>query len=316
MTVVILNNQYLAGLGRKIWFLIITTLIIVTIAVRWNRKNTYYTDSFQNPIQRVRAKEAYDNFYAPVYSNLISDMIIDRSKFEVKDLIEKTKLFDYSNPKLLDIGCGGGDHMRWLTNENIDSLELTGIDKSSAMLEQTKKRIGNVDNQPRFIQKNVDNDDLFERSSFSHITCYYFTIYYLNSKQLMKNIRKWLKPKGWFVVHVVDMEKFDPILDAASPFRGIDPQKYVKNRITESTVHFKKFIYKANFKLKKHKALFDEIFEFKDKPKIRTQTHTLKRIDVQKFIDDMGRQGLELKKATSLDGKGYREQNILYFQKS
>jgi ubiquinone/menaquinone biosynthesis C-methylase UbiE len=223
---------------------------------------------------------------------------------------------DYSNPKLLDIGCGGGDHMRWLTNENIDSLELTGIDKSSAMLEQTKKRIGNVENQPRFIQKNVDNDDIFERSSFSHITCYYFTIYYLNSKQLMKNIRKWLKPKGWFVVHVVDMEKFDPILDAASPFRGIDPQKYVKTRITESTVHFKKFIYKANFKLKKNKALFEEIFEFKDTPKIRTQTHTLKTIDVQKFIDDMGIQGLELKKATALDGKGYREQNILYFQKS
>ena len=132
----------------------------------------------------------------------------------------------------------------------------------------------------------------------------------------MKNIRKWLRPKGWFVVHVVDLEKFDPMLDAASPFRGIDPQKYVKNRITESTVVFKKFIYKANFILKKNKVLFDETFKFKNIPKIRNQTHTLQKIDVQKFIDDMGRYGLELKKATTLDSKGYKEQNILYFQKS
>ena len=30
----------------------------------------------------------------------------------------------------------------------------------------------------------------------------------------------------------------------------------------------------------------------------------------------MGRYGLELKKATTLDSKGYKEQNILYFQKA
>ena len=55
---------------------------------------------------------------------------------------------------------------------------------------------------------------------------------------------------------------------------------------------------------------------FKNIPKIRNQTHTLQKIDVQKFIDDMGRYGLELKKATTLDSKGYKEQNILYFQKA
>ena len=45
------------------------------------------------------------------YSTTDSDMIIDRTKLEVKDLIEKTSLSEYNNPKLLDIGCGGGDHL-------------------------------------------------------------------------------------------------------------------------------------------------------------------------------------------------------------
>jgi len=300
----------------KTLVLAITAIITFYYMKRLFAKYIYHTDSFQNPVQKVRAKDPYDNFYAPVYSSLISDMIIDRTKFEVKDLIEKTSLSEYNNPKLLDIGCGGGDHLRWLAKENIYQLELTGIDKSSAMLKQNKLRIGDVENIPRFINKDINSDDLFQRASFSHITCYYFTLYYVNSTKFMKNIRKWLRPKGWFVVHVVDLEKFDPMLDAASPFRGIDPQKYVKNRITESTVVFKKFIYKSNFILKKNKVLFDETFKFKNIPKIRNQTHTLQKIDVQKFIDDMGRYGLELKKATTLDSKGYKEQNILYFQKS
>ena len=166
-------------------------------------------------------------------------MIKERTKYEVEDLIDKTQIKEYTHPKLLDIGCGGGDHLKWLAQEDYSYLELTGIDKSQDMLNETKHRIGKNNSQVRLIKKDVHDDDIFMRSSFSHITCYYFTLYYVNSKVFMENIRYWLKPNGWFVVHVVDLEKFDPVLDAASPFRGINPQKYVKNRITESTVHFK-----------------------------------------------------------------------------
>ena len=153
-------------------------------------------------------------------------------------------------------------------------------------------------------------------SSLSHITCYYFTIYTLNTKKLIPKIKNLLRPNGWFVTHIVDMDKFDPILDVASPFLGIDPQKYVKNRITESTVHFKKFIYKSNFKLFKAKAMFEETFAFKMKPKIRKQTHVLEYINVNEFVNTMGNEGLELKHTTSLNDYGYHHQYILYFQKS
>ena len=65
--------------------IIIKTLVLAIIAIitfyymkRLFAKYIYHTDSFQNPVQKVRAKDPYDNFYAPVYSSLISDMIIER----------------------------------------------------------------------------------------------------------------------------------------------------------------------------------------------------------------------------------------------
>ena len=163
--------------------------------------------------KKLLAKDTYDNFYAPIYTTLISDMIKERTKYEVEDLIDKTQIKEYTHPKLLDIGCGGEDHLKWLAQEDYSYLELTGIDKSQDMLNETKHRIGKNNSQVRLIKKDVHDDDIFMRSSFSHITCYYFTLYYVNSKVFMENIRYWLKPNGWFVVHVVDLEKFDPVLD-------------------------------------------------------------------------------------------------------
>lgn len=274
-----------------------------------------FKNADQKPVQRLRAHNPYDAFYAPVYSALISDQIVPRTQFEIEDLIEQTNLTEYNHANLLDIGCGGSDHLKWLSNENIETLELNGIDKSEDMLKETKKRLGEDAQDVRLIKKDINTNDLFMRSSFTHIVCYYFTIYYIHSDRLMKNIKKWLKPKGWFVVHLVDLEKFDPILDVASPFLGINPQKYVKNRITESKVTFKKFVYHSNFSLTKDNAYFKESFHLKDRPTIRNQTHTLKNIDMNTFVDQMGKYNMHLKHSTNLNGHGYHYQYILYFQK-
>tara|TARA_Y100000389_G_scaffold205145_2_gene264086 strand:- start:13756 stop:14655 length:900 start_codon:yes stop_codon:yes gene_type:complete len=293
-------------------------IILIVVIISCIVYNVFFSnESFTNPVQTVHIKgSAYDKFYAPVYTTLISDQIINRTKYEIEDMINKTDVKDYIKPSLLDIGCGGGDHLRWLSDENIVNIELTGIDKSSPMLKQTKKRIGKRDESVRLIKNDINEDDLFMKSSFTHIMCYYFTIYSVNSKKFRKNIYKWLKPKGWFIVHVVDLEKFDPILDAASPFLGINPQKYFKNRITESTVEFKKFTYSADFKLRKDKAYFKESFKFKNNPTVREQVHKLQNIDMNNFIDDMGKEKMVLKNTTTLENIGYHNQHILYFQKS
>lgn len=294
----------------KIIVLCIVLIILIKTVLVTN------IDYFQNPIQILNVKNIYDKFYAPVYSSLISDQIIQRTQFESTDLIHVTQLDKYQKAYVLDIGCGGGDHLKWLSFQHMKNVDLVGIDSSEAMLQQTKKRLGKKNSRVRLLHKNLYEDDLFMSSSISHITCYYFTIYTLNTKTLIPKIKTLLRPNGWFVTHIVNMNKFDPILDVASPFWGIDPQKYVKNRITESTIFFKKFVYKSNFKLSKTKAIFEETFAFKTKPKVRKQTHVLEHIDINDFVNNMGKEGLELKHTTSLEDYGYHHQYILYFQKT
>ena len=150
---------------------------------------SYNAESFKNneqkPVQRLKANNPYDSFYAPVYSTLISDQIIDRTKFEIKDLIEQTDITEYNAANLLDIGCGGSDHLKWLADEDIETLTLNGIDKSEAMLLETKNRLGEEAQNVRLIKKDIHNNDLFMRSSFSHITSYYFTLYYIYNDRLI-----------------------------------------------------------------------------------------------------------------------------------
>ena len=96
-------------------------LIIIIIVIRYVKKKFYKIDSFKNPVQTIYVKNNYDKFYAPIYSTLISDQIKERTIFEVDDLIEKTNLDNYQNARILDIGCGGGDHMKLINNKKIMS---------------------------------------------------------------------------------------------------------------------------------------------------------------------------------------------------
>ena len=88
----------------------------------------------------------------------------------------------------------------------------------------------------------------YEQSSLDVISCLYFTIYYIkDKKRFIDNCYSWLKPGGHLVLHLVNRDKFDPIINSADPLHIVSAQKYAKKRITNSLVKFKDFQYKANF---------------------------------------------------------------------
>tara|TARA_Y100000389_G_scaffold204874_1_gene260338 strand:- start:11277 stop:12203 length:927 start_codon:yes stop_codon:yes gene_type:complete len=305
----------------KLFFIVVCiliTLILLYLVLQLGRN-----ESFSNPRQEIINKKPYDSFYAPIYSVLISDQVVDKTKFEVKDLLKVTRLKEFQNAKLLDIGAGGGDHLMLFAKKEMPNLELTALDSSKYMLAETRKRFNNkkVDStNVRFLHRSVHEEDLFMQGTFSHITCYYFTMYQVKLKKTLKNIHSWLRPGGWFVVHVVDLDKFDPILDAASPFVGTTLQRYTKNRITESKVHFKNFTYLSNFthkKLKsgKEKAYFDETFKYHKEPIIKKQRHDLNAFTTNDFVKQMTKLSFDLKHTTNLKSLNYPFQYILYFQK-
>ena len=103
---------------------------------------------------------------------------------------------------------------------------------------------------------------LYPADSFTHVLCLYFTIYYIkNKKQFLTNCYDWLKPGGYLVLHLVNRNKFDPILNSADPLQAVSAQKYAKKRITNSLIKFKDFQYRGDFKLDKDIATFEEIFK-------------------------------------------------------
>ena len=106
----------------------------------------------------------------------------------------------------------------------------------------------------------------------------YFTIYHMKNKErFFTNVINWLMPGGYFILHLVDREKFDPILPAGQGFLIVSPQKYAKERITKTKVHFHDFIYSADFDLNSTKniAIFNEKFKFKNGDSVRKNQHIL-----------------------------------------
>ena len=206
-----------------------------------------------------KTEKIYDKFYSKIYDKLFySDSKIN---FEITQIKNNTFKMSESKMKILDIGCGTGQHIYHLKNYNI-----IGLDQSNDMLQIARKKSPKV----KFIKDNMNNSNIFDNNRFSHIMVLYFVIYYQNDlNKFLSNCYKWLDKNKYLIIHLVHPKKFDPILDPASPFPGFSLQKYSKKRITKSSVYFNNFIYESNFNLHSDKtALFTETFKFKNKKKI------------------------------------------------
>lgn len=259
---------------QKIWkkltilekiFYILLILITIIILSKLLKKNV---EGFEDPSNTEfithKDNNIFDKFYVSIYDDLM--LRTGKNDFEIGE-ITQTQLSRES--KLLDIGSGTGHHVASFSKAGVDA---TGVDISQDMVNKAKNNYP----ENNFIQGDVLNTMLFTPETFTHITCLYFTIYYIKDKELfLKNCIDWLKPGGYIIIHLVDRNNFDPIIPTANPFPIFSPQKYSEKRITTSEVKFDKFDYKCNFNLVGDVANMDETFKYKDKNKIRKNENVL-----------------------------------------
>jgi len=214
----------------------------------------------------VRDEKVYDKFYSKIYDLLVfNDM---KNEFEITSIINAAK--PTSKSIILDVGSGTGHHVASLASKGYN---IVGVDQSKEMIERAKERFPNY----VFELGDVLNTQLFLPNSFTHILCMYFTIYFMKDKRMFfANCMDWLKHGGTLIIHLVDRERFDPILPAGNPLFIVSPQKYAKERITHTKVTFNEFVYEADFNLDENTniASLDEKFKFDD-GKVRKQTQTL-----------------------------------------
>ena len=249
----------------------------------------------------------YDGFYSKIYDQIVQGDV--RVRTETLFTLAWLKKFrpETKTIELLDIGCGTGAHVAEFMKEGVGSA--IGIDRSVAMIERANK----LHPEFKFKVGDADKTNSFAAGQFTLATMYYFTIYYIHHKdQILRNIFNWLQPGGAFVVHIVNREKFDPILESASPFTAFSIQKYSKERVTKSKVAFDKFEYIAEFTNEEHDAQFTEVFKFKD-GRVRKNLHRLHMPAMEKLVHEIEQAGFTFKEFLDLTPIGYEYQYLFCF---
>lgn len=245
--------------------------------------------------------EVYDDFYANIYDYLVFNNI--KNAYEIGEIINKTNADEAS--VILDVGCGTGHHVDALSKQN---LKVLGIDISPSMIKKAKENFPDKD----FTVGNVLDSGKFNNNVFTHILCLYFTIYYFPDKrQFFDNCIEWLMPGGYLIVHLVDREKFDPILPPGNPLYIVSPQKYAKERITTTKVTFNDFVYNSDFKFDKgsNMATFDEKFKFNN-GNVRKQEQRLYMEDTQDILTTAQQSGFILQGKIDLVTCAYDNQYL------
>jgi len=240
-------------------------------------KEGFVTESEESKYEWLNNDDLFDDFYASVYAKLAQNEKLVQAETAIC-LEEFSKNIPKNQLTILDAGCGIGVGTVAFAKQGVGMT--VGIDKSQAMIRYAKGTI-----VPNTTLTDTQKQDIEFRTfdlvgpgaaaaaEFTNAVLLYFTVYYFRDlDNLFRNLALWVKPGGSLAVEVVNKYKFEPILEASTPWIGFSPQKYSKERLTKSRIVFDKFDYEAEFELMDPKAEFRETFRFKD-GSVRRQKH-------------------------------------------
>ena len=309
------NFQKIPTMVKAILFIFIVFLIILYSKhidtdsnAHFGQGSQGFLEGFaqQNQFLFKTGPEVYDKFYANIYDYLVFNGAKD--DYEIGEIINTTSPTMQS--KILDIGCGTGHHVAKFEEQKLSAM---GIDVSESMIDQAKE------NYPGYSFKvaNALDKTAVMGGVYTHITCLYFTLYYFQDKALFfQNAMYWLQPGGHLIVHLVNRDKFDPILPPGNPLSFVSPQKYAKTRITHTNLVFNNFDYKANFDLNKETdvAKFSERFKYKD-GKSRKNEHVMYMESQESILREATDAGFIMESKIDLKQCAYDYQYLYVLQK-
>lgn len=257
----------------------------------------------------------YDHFYANLYDTLFNNEI--KNEFEMYNILEYTsrdKKVDQpkGESSFIDLGSGTGGHLKILSR---DKIKAVGVDRSLDMLQKSRKVLLDTP----LIKGDMLNQAIFKKQEFSHVLCLFFTMYYNNAKQvdqLFKNVNVWLRPKGFFAVHLVNPAKFDPVLEKSSKLIPMyNPQKHTESRVTRTKLKFNKFNFVGDWNFNKQQVTFVEHFMFHDHSKHRQNVHHFTMYPIKFYVQTAKRNGFKLIKIIDLLPVNHDNSYIYIFQK-
>ena len=334
-------------------FVIILVLLFAVIVNNYNSYNKFsnnlenYDNNNvlfkQNFFELKRNNEVYDDLYASYYDKIHVDQ--EKYKYEIGELDyllnnSQTKSNNSNNSnnsnssnyfKLLDVGCGTGYQVNEL-QKKYKNCKISGLDKSQAMIDKASL------NYPKcnFFVDNILNTKNLDYNSQNIVTCMNKTFYEFNSKEqntLLDNIYNILDPNGYFAVHLLNRENFEPFIlyNSKDDKVLIDPNKY-NTKINGSIIKFDNNIeYSGNYKLlKDDEKKVDSFNNLKNnniaysiyKEQIKNfSTNAVRKNEIEMFIEPLNdviqkikNKGYDLVKRINM-GPKYNGEYIFVFKK-
>lgn len=236
------------------YILFALTLVAIALMCRRLSRNTGY-EGF-DPLSGFVAKrdgEIYDAFYAGVYDSLY---IPDQHANLIHNVLSTT----YADPAtsvMMDVGSGTGTLTAAIAAKG---YRICGVERSREMAAHSLLHHPEV---------SVDCDDvantmLFEKQVFSHIVCLNMTIYEMRDKvAFFRNCYFWLKLNGYLIVHMVDTDRYDPIVSVAKKGLADDNLRMDTSgeaRVTDTEVDFLSYKYTRTTEFVKTETIITETF--------------------------------------------------------
>jgi len=266
---------------------------------------------FKKPYNERKNPTIFTNLYIDIYEELFQDK--DRIIFEIDTIINNTNINNKSI--ILDIGSGIGNHLKILTEI---SPNTQGLELSQDMINYSKQKYPNI----QCNQGNAIDTFLYNPLQFTHISMLFYTFYYIeNKEQLIKNIFTWLQFNGYFILHLVDPYKFNPILSIINPSCYMPFQKCSSNNTISqpkhSKINYKHFKYNSTFNINDDKhATFEEKITHHKTGHVIKNIHTLYIESIEHILKICKQIGFTFIEKIDMKTCGYEFQYIYIFKKN
>ena len=145
----------------------------------------------------------------------------DRIDFEkVKKLSDLSEFIKKdSNTRLLDVGCGKGDYIRYLSSQNIN---VEGLEPNPSF---------NIFYKNIPVSNNFIIDDLYKDNTFDIITLIQVLEHLDNPVQKLETLRRYLKPDGTIVINVPSYNNPRILLYRYFGFKSVVKKDFIKQHL-------------------------------------------------------------------------------------
>jgi len=272
----------------RILLLLAIAILLYAIYKNW-KKGSDGIEGFDqsSPFLLKTGTESYDEFYVEVYDDLMDSK---KQTVEQANLIIKTVPIEKETDRILDIGSGTGTMVKYLESLG---YKAEGLEQSDEMFKKSieKYRVITIK------QGNALDPMQYDRAIFTHILCTNFTIYeFVDKLKLLENCYYWLQGNGYFIIHLVDRDRYHPIVPAALGGSSIDIEKGT-DRITTSEIDSTGYTYKSIFDFIKgsSEVRHKETFVDKKTGNIRQNERSLYMEDHQDILDMATKAGFRVR---------------------